>query len=53
MLNMEGRPVMLDDASHPVNSRLALAKPCAACSTCSGSSGGTRNGHYAPFSWSG
>ena len=57
VLNMDGRPLMLDGASHPVNSRLALAKAVRSLFDVFGiqwrDETGTRNGHYAPFSWSG
>ena len=57
VLNMEGRPLMLDNVSHPVNSRLALAKAVRAMFSVFGvqwkDDSGTRNAHYAPFSWSG
>jgi hypothetical protein len=57
VLNMDGRPLMLDNASHPVNSRLALAKAVRAMFSVFGvqwkDDTGTRNAHYAPFSWSG
>ena len=57
VLNMEGRPLVLDNASHPVNSRLALAKAVRAMFSVFGiqwkDDSGTRNAHYAPFSWSG
>jgi hypothetical protein len=56
VLNMEGRPLMLDDASHPVNSRIALARAARSLFKVFGiewrDDSGTRNGHYAPFSWS-
>jgi hypothetical protein len=57
VLNMEGRPVMLDDASHPVSSRIALARAARSLFNVFGiqwrDESGTRNGHYAPFSWTG
>jgi len=57
VLNMEGRPVMLDDVSHPVNTRLALARAVRSVINVFGitwrDESGTRNAHYAPFSWSG
>ena len=47
----------LDNVSHPVNSRLALAKATRSKMSAFGidwnDSTGTRNGHYAPFAWSG
>ena len=57
VLNMEGRPIMLDGASHPVNTRLALARAVRSVFNVFGitwrDESGTRNAHYAPFSWSG
>ena len=57
VLNMAGQPLVLDNASHPVNSRLALAKAARSVFNVFGiqwkDDSGTRNGHYAPFSWSG
>ena len=57
VLNMEGKPLMLDNASHPVSSRIALAKAVRSVFNVFGiqwkDDTGTRNGHYAPFSWSG
>ena len=57
VLNMEGKPLAIDNASHPVNSRLALARAVRSVFNAFGirwkDESGTRNGHYAPFSWSG
>jgi hypothetical protein len=57
VLNMEGWPLVIDNASHPVNSRLALARAGRSLFDVFGiqwrDDSGTRNGHYAPFSWSG
>lgn len=57
VLNMEGRPLAIDDVSHPVNSRLVLAKAVRSVFDVFGirwrDTTGTRNAHYAPFSWSG
>ncbi|GAB3757670.1 DUF1326 domain-containing protein [Ramlibacter monticola] len=57
VLNMAGQPLVLDNASHPVNSRLALAKAVRSVFDVFGiqwkDDTGNRNGHYAPFSWSG
>ncbi|HEX7890208.1 MAG TPA: DUF1326 domain-containing protein [Ramlibacter sp.] len=57
VLNMDGRPLVIDNASHPVNSRLALARAGRSLFDAFGiqwrDDSGTRNGHYAPFSWSG
>lgn len=57
MLNMDGRPMAIDDVSHPVNSRLSLAKATRSHMHAFGidwdDDTGTRNGHFAPFAWSG
>lgn len=57
MLNMDGRVMAIDDVSHPVNSRLALAKATRSHMHAFGidwdDDTGTRNGHFAPFAWSG
>jgi len=59
LLNMATPPqvMMLDNVSHPLNSRLALAKATRSKMNAFGiewnDSTGTRNGHYAPFAWSG
>jgi hypothetical protein len=57
VLNLAGQPLVLDNASHPVNSRLALAKAVRSMFNVFGiqwtDESSTRNGHYAPFSWSG
>jgi hypothetical protein len=57
LLNMEGKTIALDNVSHPVNSRLALAKATKSRFDVFGirwdDSTGTRNGHFAPFAWSG
>jgi hypothetical protein len=57
MLNMDGQPIALDNVSHPVNSRLGIAKATKSMFDVFGirwnDSTGTRNGHYAPFAWSG
>jgi hypothetical protein len=57
VLNMEGKPIVLDNASHPVNARIALAKAVRSVFDVFGikwqDETGTRNGHYSPFSWSG
>ena len=53
----EGEPVYLDNVFHPVNSRLALAKATSSHFHAFGidwdDDSGKRNGHFAPFSWSG
>ncbi|MGH8673620.1 MAG: DUF1326 domain-containing protein [Burkholderiales bacterium] len=52
-----GEPIYLDNTGHPVNSRLALAKATRSRFHAFGidwdDSSGTRNGHFAPFAWSG
>jgi hypothetical protein len=57
MLNMEGGTMALDNVSHPVNSRLALAKATKSKFDVFGirwdDSTGERNGHFAPFAWTG
>lgn len=57
LLNMDGQPIALDNVSHPINSRLGLAKAAHSKFSVFGiewqDDSGTRNGHYAPFSWSG
>jgi hypothetical protein len=49
-------PIHLDDTGHPANARLALAKATRSSFHAFGSDwedfSGTRNGHFAPFSWS-
>jgi len=50
-------PLSLDNTAHPVNTRLALAKATRSIFNAFGitwkDSSGTRNGHFAPFSWKG
>jgi hypothetical protein len=57
LLNMDGQPMALDNVSHPVNSRVGLAKATKSRFSVFGiewdDSTGTRNGHYAPFAWQG
>jgi hypothetical protein len=52
-----GEPIYLDNTLHPVNSRIALAKATRSSFHAFGidwdDSSGTRNGHFAPFAWSG
>jgi len=52
-----GEPIYLDNTGHPVNSRLALAKAIRSKIRAFGidwnDSSGTRNGHFAPFAWTG
>lgn len=50
------QPVYVDNTAHPANKRLALAKAVRSMFNAFGISWndrtGTRNGHFAPFSWS-
>jgi hypothetical protein len=52
-----GQAVAIDNCAHPVNSRLAIAKATRSMFNVFGirwnDSTGTRNGHFAPFSWAG
>ena len=52
-----GEPIYLDNTGHPANSRVALAKAVRSKFHAFGidwdDSSGARNGHFAPFSWSG
>ena len=52
-----GQAIVVDNTAHPVNSRLSLAKATRSKFHAFGidwdDSTGTRNGHFAPFSWSG
>ena len=52
-----GEPIYLDNTCHPVNAKLALAKALYSKFHAFGidwdDSSGTRNGHFAPFSWNG
>lgn len=52
-----GEAIMLDNVAHPVNPRVALAKATRSRFNVFGirwdDSTGTRNGHFAPFAWSG
>ena len=53
----EGEPIYLDNAFHPVDSRLALATAKRSHFHAFGidwdDASGLRNGHFAPFAWSG
>jgi len=53
----EGEPIYLDNVLHPVATKLALARATSSKFHAFGidweDSSGTRNGHFAPFSWSG
>ena len=50
-------PLYLDNTVHPVNARLALAKATRSIFNAFGikwnDTSGTRNGHFAPFAWTG
>ena len=50
-------PLYLDNTAHPVSSRLGLAKATRTLFNAFGiqwtDSSGTRNGHFAPFAWTG
>jgi hypothetical protein len=50
-------PLYIDNTAHPANKRLALAKAVRSVFNAFGivwkDSTGTRNGHFAPFSWAG
>jgi hypothetical protein len=52
-----GEPIYFDNTCHPVNAKLALAKAVRSKFHAFGidwnDSSGTRNGHFAPFTWSG
>ena len=52
-----GQPIVLDNTCHPVNSRLALAKATKSRFNAFGfrwdDASGLRNGHFAPFAWTG
>lgn len=52
-----GQAIAIDNTAHPVNSRLALAKATRSRMHAFGidwnDSSGSRNGHFAPFAWSG
>ncbi|HKK13771.1 MAG TPA: DUF1326 domain-containing protein [Gammaproteobacteria bacterium] len=53
----EGEPIYLDNTMHPVSSRLALANATDSHMHAFGidwdDASGSRNGHFAPFSWAG
>jgi len=52
-----GEPIYLENTAHPVNAKLALATAARTSMHAFGidwdDSSGTRNGHFAPFSWAG
>lgn len=56
-LSAPGQAVGIDNTAHPVNSRLSLARATRSMFNVFGmkwnDSTGTRNGHFAPFAWSG
>jgi hypothetical protein len=56
-VSKEGEPIYLDNTAHPVSARLALAKASHSRFHAFGidwdDASGTRNGHFAPFSWAG
>lgn len=53
--SVEGEPIYLENVAHPVNTKLALATASKSHFNAFGitwdDTTGTRNGHYAPFSW--
>ena len=53
----EGEPIYLENVLHPASSKLALAKATVSKFHAFGidweDASGTRNGHFAPFSWNG
>jgi hypothetical protein len=52
-----GQAIVIDNTAHPVNTRLSLAKATRSSFHAFGidwnDKSGTRNGHFAPFSWAG
>jgi hypothetical protein len=52
-----GQAIVLDNTAHPVNSRISMAKATRSVFNAFGirwdDVTGTRNGHFAPFAWSG
>jgi hypothetical protein len=56
-LSKEGEPIYLDNTAHPASARLALANATYSHFKAFGiewkDTSGTRNGHFAPFSWVG
>lgn len=56
-VSREGEPVYLDNTAHPVTPKLALANASHSRFHAFGidweDASGTRNGHFAPFSWAG
>ena len=55
--SVEGEPIYLDNTCHPVAAKLALATATRSSFHAFGidwdDASGTRNGHFAPFAWSG
>ena len=55
-MSAEGEPIYIENTAHPVSSRLALAKATETSFNAFGinwnDASGTRNGHFASFSWS-
>lgn len=53
----EGQPIFLDNTAHPANTKLGLARAGHSRFDVFGiqwsDDSGTRNGHFAPFSWAG
>ncbi len=53
----EGEPIYLENVAHPVSSKLALANATVSKFHAFGinwdDASGSRNGHFAPFSWNG
>jgi len=56
-VSSEGEPIYLDNTAHPVSPKLALARATNSSFHAFGidwdDASGTRNGHFAPFSWAG
>ena len=56
-VSVEGAPIYLENTAHPVSAKLALAKATNSRFHAFGidweDASGTRNGHFAPFSWQG
>ncbi len=56
-VSAEGEPIYIDNTAHPVNTKLALANATSTSFHAFGidweDASGTRNGHFAPFSWDG
>jgi len=56
-VSSEGEPIYLENTAHPVSPKLALANATSSSFHAFGidweDASGTRNGHFAPFSWAG